>query len=125
MRIFKTPIFVKWAKSENVTDKMLHESVKEMDRGLIDAKLGDGLCKQRLARVGQGKRGSYRTLIAFKKLDRSVFVFGFAKKDGDNISISDKKKYREFSKFYLNLSNPDLNKLITKKLLIEVTYDKK
>jgi hypothetical protein len=124
MRIFKTHIFAKWAKQENVTDKVIRKAVTEMQSGLIYAELGDGLCKQRIARPGQGKRGGHRTLVAFKKDDRSVFVFGFSKNEHDNINDLDEKKYRELTQFYLNLSNEQLDKMISEKRLIEVTYEK-
>ena len=123
MRIFKTHIFMKWAKKENVTDKVIKKAVTEMQNGLIYAELGDGLCKQRIARQGQGKRGGHRTLIAFKKDDRSIFVFGFSKNERDNINEEDKKKYRELAQFYLNLSYSQLNVMISEKKLIEVAYE--
>lgn len=125
MRIFKTPGFAKWAKKENVTDKVIKKAVGEMQKGLIYAELGDGLCKQPIARPGQGKRGGHRTLIAFKKDDRSVFVFGFSKSDCENINEQDEKKYRDLAQFYLNLTNEQLNKMIGEKRLIEVAYEKK
>lgn len=95
-----------------------------METGLIYAELGDGLCKQQIARPGQGKRGGHRTLVAFKKDDRSVFVFGFSKSECANINEQDEKKYRELSQFYLNLSHSQLDKMIEEKRLIEVSYEK-
>lgn len=124
MRIFKTQVFAKWAKQENVTDKVIKKAVAEMQSGLIYAELGDGLCKQKIARPGQGKRGGHRTLIAFKKDDRSIFVFGFSKNERENINEQDEKRYRELAQFYLNLSNEQLNKMISEKRLIEVAYEK-
>ncbi len=70
-----------------------------MESGLIYAELGDGLCKQQVARQGQGKRGGHRTLIAFKKDDRSVFVFGFSKNERDNINEQDEKNTANCRKF--------------------------
>ena len=124
MRIFKTPGFAKWAKKENVTDKVIKKTVSEMQKGLVYAELGDGLYKQKIARPGQGKRGGHRTLIAFKKDDRSVFVFGFSKNDRENIDPNEEKIYRVLAQFYLNLSNERLNKMIGEKELIEVPYEK-
>jgi hypothetical protein len=51
----------------------------------VNADLGGGLIKLRVARQGQGKRGGYRLLIAFRSKLRAVFQFGFAKSDLDNI----------------------------------------
>jgi hypothetical protein len=51
-------------------DKALCKAVRDATAGLIDADLGHGLIKQRVARPGQGKRGGYRTIIAFRVKDR-------------------------------------------------------
>lgn len=124
MRIFKTSEFLKWAKKENVTDKVIKKAVSEMQAGLIYAELGDGLCKQKIARPNEGKRGGHRTLVAFKRNDRAIFVFGFSKSDRENIAEDEERLYRELAQFYLNLSNEQLNKMIDGKRLIEVVYEK-
>ena len=51
----------------------------------MDADLGGGLIKQRIARPGQGKRGGYRSIIAYRAGKRSVFLYGFGKNERDNI----------------------------------------
>ena len=61
------------------------EAVGRAGRGLIDADLGGGLIKQRVARGGQGRSGGYRMVLGIRVKDRAVFVFGFAKNDMDNI----------------------------------------
>src|SRR3990167_4926804 len=94
-----------------------------MQKGLIYAELGDGLCKQRVARPGQGKRGGHRTLIAFKKDDRSVFVFGFSKKDRDNIDEQEEKIYRKLASNFLSLTEQQIHHMLTEKMLIEVSYE--
>ncbi len=45
---------------------MLCEAVARAGRGLIDADLGAGLIKQRVARPGAGRAGGYRTLSFFR-----------------------------------------------------------
>ena len=44
-------------------------AIETAGRGLIDADLGGGLIKQRVARPGQGKRGGFRMMIAFRRAD--------------------------------------------------------
>ena len=66
LKIYKTQVFNKWSRKEGVTDTCLREAIDEMLRGLIDADLGGGLVKKRIAKSGQGKRGSYRVLLAFR-----------------------------------------------------------
>ena len=123
MRVFKTQDFAKWAKKQSVTDKAIKKAVGEMQKGLIYAELGDGLCKQKIARSGQGKRGGHRTLIAFKKDDRAVFVFGFSKSDRDNIDEQEEKLYRELAAHFLNLTEKQINHMLSEKTLIEVSYE--
>jgi hypothetical protein len=55
MRVFKTKPFARFASREGLADQELCEAVRRAERGLIDADLGGGVIKQRLAREGQGK----------------------------------------------------------------------
>lgn len=79
MRVFKVPGFQRFQRKEGMSDETLCKAVRDAERGLIDADLGGGLIKQRVARPGQGKRGSYRTIVAYRVKKRAVFLFGFAK----------------------------------------------
>ena len=88
MRVFKTKDFARYSRRERITDMALCEVIARVERGLIDADLGGGLVKQRVPRKGQGRSGGFRTLIAYRSLERSVFMHGFAKSDRDNISDS-------------------------------------
>jgi hypothetical protein len=65
MRVFKTRWFVRFAKSEKISDASLDDAVARAERGLLDADLGGGIIKQRVARPGKGKRGGYRAIIAY------------------------------------------------------------
>ena len=49
-----------------MTDAELCEAVANVERGLIDADLGGGVIKQRIARKGGGKSGDFRALILLK-----------------------------------------------------------
>lgn len=55
--ILKLKSFHKWAKSEGISDASLKRAVEEIAKGLVDADLGSGLYKKRVARQGEGKRG--------------------------------------------------------------------
>ena len=86
MQVFKTRDFARFARSEGIGDDALAKAIHHAEAGLIDATLGSGLIKLRLARAGQGKRGGYRTLLAHRTGLRAVFLFGFAKNERDNMS---------------------------------------
>lgn len=79
MRIFKNRWFEKFARKQDIGDDLLREAVERAERGLIDADLGGGIIKQRVARKGEGKSGGYRTVVAFRSGYRAMFLFGFAK----------------------------------------------
>jgi hypothetical protein len=89
MRVFAVKLFAKFQKQERISDTALCEAIARAERGLIDADLGHGLIKQRVARAGQGRSGGYRTLLAYRVQDRAVFLFGFAKSDRSNISTDE------------------------------------
>ena len=48
-RIFKTRYFSRWMRKTNLVDEALCAAVSEMDMGLIDADLGGGVFKKRVA----------------------------------------------------------------------------
>jgi hypothetical protein len=101
MRVFKSRVFGRWARREGLADRSLCAAVSEMRRGLIDAQLGGGVFKKRVARVGEGKRGGYRTLLATNLRDQWFFMFGFAKNDRDNIDDDELKSLKELAGAYL------------------------
>ena len=68
---------------------MLIEAIDRATPGQIDADLGGGLIKQRVARPGGGQRGGYRTIIADRAGQRAVLLFGFAKNAKDDIAPDD------------------------------------
>ena len=84
--VLQTRYFKRWAKKAGLSDQELSRAVVEMVNGLVDADLGGGIVKKRVALPGQGKRGGTRTLLATNRSDRWIFVFGFEKNDRANIS---------------------------------------
>ena len=123
--IYKTKVFDRWANEQGLTDQSLCQAVKEMNSGLIDADLGGGLYKKRVARTGQGKSGGFRTLVATNRGDRWIFVFGFAKNERDNINKKEQESLKVLANQLLALSKQDLLRMQSKFKLIEVNcHDK-
>ncbi|MGH6873306.1 MAG: type II toxin-antitoxin system RelE/ParE family toxin [Rhizomicrobium sp.] len=75
-----TKAFGRFAADERLSDAVLSEAVARAQSGLINADLGGGVIKQRIARSGAGKSGGYRTIIAFRKGTLAILIYGFAKK---------------------------------------------
>ena len=57
MMIIKTKKFDRWARNASLTDELISQAVEEMLDGLIDADLGGGVFKKRVALPGKGKSG--------------------------------------------------------------------
>ena len=79
MSVYLNRWFAKFARKERIGDEALRDAIRRAEQGLIDADLGSGLIKQRIAREGAGRSGGYRTIIFFRGGERAVFAFGFAK----------------------------------------------
>jgi hypothetical protein len=94
-----------------------------VEAGLVDADLGGGLIKQRLARTGQGKSGGYRTVIALRRGDRAVFLYGFAKNERGNIDADELDEIRNLARGFLGLTAQQIATLIAENELMEVTHD--
>ena len=99
---------------------MLVEAIDRATSGLIDADLGGGLIKQRVARSGQGKRGGYRTIIAYRAGKRAVFLFGFAKNAKDNIATNDLAHWRLIGADLLAATEKAIEQAIADDELMEV-----
>lgn len=125
MRIFKNKSFARFAKKSNISDRSLCKAVADVEAGLIDADLGGGVIKQRIARTGSGKSGGFRTIILFKKGDLAFFVHGFAKNVKDNISDDELSAFKRFAEEILNYVDKDIKHAISEQEIIEVVYEKK
>jgi hypothetical protein len=120
MRIYKSGWFAKFARKERVADEMLRDAVRRAEHGLVDADLGGGLIKQRVAREGEGKSGGFRTLVIFRKDARAVFVFGFAKNDRANLEGQELAAFKKAAKIILALDQARIDIEVEAGRLIEV-----
>lgn len=112
MRVFKNAWFERFARKQGIADKALLEAIERAERGLVDADLGGGVIKQRVARPGQGKSGGFRTIILYRTAERAFFVYGFAKSDRDNIDDDEEAEFKKAAGHVLGLSEAHLAKLI-------------
>lgn len=123
MRIFKNKSFARFARKARLEDSALREAVANVERGLIDADLGGGVVKQRIARAGGGKSGGYRTIILFRAGTRAFFVHGFAKSGQDNIRDDELAAFKMLAAELLNYDDAALAKVVAAGQLMEVMGD--
>ena len=110
VRIFRNKPFTRFARRARLTDGELCEAVSNIQRGLIDADLGGGVIKQRVARKGGGKSGGFRVLILVKAGQRAFFVHGFAKSNRDNIRDDELMALKRLAAELLNYDDAALTK---------------
>ena len=94
--------------------------MQRAESGLVDADLGGGVIKQRVARAGHGKSGGYRTLILFRQGNRAIFAFGFAKSAQANISKADLALLRNAATEALEWNDEELDRLVASGALAEI-----
>lgn len=121
MRIFKTKWFVRFARDERISDDSLRQAIERAERGIVDADLGGGVIKQRVARAGQGRARGYRMLIAYRAGDRAVFLYGFAKKERENIGDDELTTLREMAAAWFAADDENLEDAILEGALQEAT----
>ncbi len=108
MRVFVTKVFARFARKERLDDERLCEAIARAERGLIDAVLGGHLIKQRVARPGGGRSGGVRVIIVYRAAQRSVFLYGFAKSERDNIDDRELDNLKELARLYLSYSDAQI-----------------
>ena len=123
MRIFKNAWFERFARKQKIYDAVLIGAVVRAEKGQVDADLGGGVLKQRIARPGQGRSGGYRTILFFRRGERAFFVYGFAKSDRDNIDTDEEEYFRKAARHVLGLTEAQLAELIRKGQFTEVHAD--
>jgi hypothetical protein len=123
VRIFKTKTLARFTKRERIADASLCKAIEDAERGLVEADLGGGLIKQRVARAGQGKSGGYRMLIGFRSKLRAVFLFGFAKSELDNIDDEQLATLRETAALWIAADAQKIERALKDGLLIEVRHE--
>ena len=125
MQVFVTKWVSRFVRREGIGAESLVEAVARAERGLIDADLGGGLIKQRIARQGKGRSGGYRTLIAYRRGDRAVFVYGFAKSERENIEPEQLKAAQKVALRVLGLDKKGLVRAERDGEIEEVVYGRK
>lgn len=124
MIVYKTRTFARWMKREDLDDHELHDAIVEMRNGLVDARVGGGLVKKRIARAGQGKRGGYRVLAASNFGERWVFMFGFAKNERDNIDGDELRLMKRLATTWLDMNDVDTRRALVAGELLEIKHGK-
>lgn len=119
MRILSTRTFSRWAKKK-LTIRQLLDAVNNLMEGKSAIRLGKHLWKVRIARVGAGKSGGYRTVVVYVEDRCVVFVYGFGKNETDNIDLEELDHLKSVSKTIVALTAEQIQALIDQQELYEL-----
>lgn len=122
LRVYKTKQFARLARKAKVNDDTLCAAIVRAEQGSVDADLGQGIIKQRIARPNEGRSGGFRSIVIYRRGRRAVFAFLFAKNDKENLTAVEEEVYRDLARIVLALSSADLDKAVAERGWTELDY---
>ncbi len=123
MKVFKNAWFGRFARKEKITSDVLWEAIARADKGQIDADLGGGVIKQRIARPGESRSKGFRSIVLFRKGKKAFFVYGFSKSALGNIREDEEEQFKKMARHVLTLTDEQLRQLIEAGQFEEVLKD--
>ena len=112
LSVYKSKVFSRFARKAGIPDSDLWKTAQLANEGVIDADLGGGVVKLRIARAGEGKSGGSRSIVLFRRNDRAVYVHGFEKKDVGNIRPDELEAFKKYAGIYLGYTNAEMTRLV-------------
>jgi hypothetical protein len=112
MHIFLSRAFHRDAEREGVTDEDCREAIRKAEKGLIDATLGGGLIKQRMATGNRGAAKGSRAVVFYKRAEVAVFLHVFAKSRKANLTKSELAAYLQLARILEGLTEAKLKALV-------------
>lgn len=110
--VYLSKEFARQARRGAVSDEALLEAAGCAEAGAIDADLGGHLIKQRVARDGKGRSGGFRTIIAYWRGERAIFLHLFAKARQANIGRVELETLQKLARLYDGLADEQLDALV-------------
>ena len=123
MKVFQNAWFGRFARKEKISADALWDAVERAENGQVDADLGGGVIKQRIARPGESKSKGYRSIVLFRKGELSFFVYGFSKSELGNIRADEEAQFKKMAKHVLSLTGAQLSELVANGQFEEVVKD--
>lgn len=111
MRVYLPKPFQREAKRNRITDEHCLEAIRRAEKGLIDATLGGGLIKQRIATGNRSAAKGARAIVFYKRAEIAVFLHVFAKSAKANLTDAEEAVYRKLASALDRLTNERLAKL--------------
>jgi hypothetical protein len=111
MHVYLSRVFQRNIKRDGVTDEGCREAVRRAESGLIDADLGGGLIKQRIATGNRGAAKGSRAVVFYKRRKLAVFLHIFPKSRKANLTKSELNGYLKLARYLEELTEAKLKEL--------------
>jgi hypothetical protein len=111
MHVYLPRSFQRDAKRDGITDEHCLDAIRKAEMGLIDAALGGGLIKQRIATGNRGAAKGSRAIVFYKRREIAVFLHVFAKSRSANLTDTELTEYRKLAHILDRLTEAELKKL--------------
>lgn len=119
MKDLMTKSFSKWVLKHHIPKGEVIKALSELKAGKFEADLGSFLYKKRIRFEGQGKSGSGRMMVCYKKKDRTIIIGGFAKNE-DGLTKKVEIELKRISKIFIEYSLEKINNAIKNGEFLEV-----
>jgi len=120
MLSLKTKWFNKWASGNGLSDSDLVSALRDLKENKGVSNLGGDLYKIRVSGENRGKSGGYRTLLAYKKNDRAIFLYAFAKNEKESLNKDELKVLKKLSGDFTGIDIEEIKRQIRLGNLIEL-----
>ena len=111
------------ARREGIDDTALCEAVRRAEQGVVDADLGGGVIKQRIARPGQERARGFRSIMVFRRGEQAFFVHGFAKSRQATLRPAERKAFQALADVLLGLDATAVTAAMANGTIMEVRYN--
>lgn len=98
----------------------LLEAVNDLENNLSTSNLGGGLYKIRVSSVNRGKSSAFRTIVVYKREDRVIFIYGFAKKVKFNLENSELQYLKKLGRDLLLMNADQLQQAVEIQILFDM-----
>ena len=123
MKKLSTKWFRKWAKKANLSNQDMLDAINNLEKGLSAVDLGGNLYKIRIKRGNRGKSAGFRTIVVYKKEDKTVFLYGFGKNERPNIDKSELQYFKKLGNDLLALDIKQVTDSIAKQILFDLEVE--
>lgn len=122
------PQVAKLLRKERLPDAVLCKPAREVLAGTFgagEADLGAGLFKKRLARLGGGKSGGYRAIVAYQapRSDRVLVAYAFAKNAASTLTPQGHEALSRVAQAFVATGDKQLAELLASRDVSEVVCD--